>query len=97
MSATVTLDEKAAIPLGAAPCGFAGRIAAIAPDMVGSALLADELENRLLEFGFVEGAHVCILHEGIIGHDPIAVRVDNMTIAIRRREAMAIMVQREDA
>jgi ferrous iron transport protein A len=32
------------------------------------------------------------LHEGIIGRDPIAVRVDNITIAVRRREAMAIVL-----
>ena len=51
-----------------------------------------ELESRLIELGFVEGARVEILHEGILGRDPIAVRVDNVTIAIRRREAMAIIV-----
>jgi ferrous iron transport protein A len=28
----------------------------------------------------------------MFGKDPIAVRVDNATVAIRRREAMAIMV-----
>lgn len=42
--------------------------------------------------GFVEGASVEILHEGVFGRDPIAVRVDNATVAIRRREAMAILV-----
>ena len=57
-----------------------------------SALAADELESRLIELGFVEGARVEILHEGIVGRDPIAVRVENVTIALRRREAMAIIV-----
>ena len=52
-----------------------------------------ELERRLIELGFVEGAAVEILHEGIIGRDPIAVRVNNATIALRRREAMAILVR----
>jgi ferrous iron transport protein A len=42
--------------------------------------------------GFVEGAKVEILHEGIVGRDPIAVRVENVTIAVRRREAMAVIV-----
>ncbi len=51
-----------------------------------------ELESRLIELGFVEGARVEILHEGIVGRDPIAVRVDNITVAVRRREAMAIIV-----
>jgi ferrous iron transport protein A len=57
-----------------------------------SALAADELESRLIELGFVEGARVEILHEGLVGRDPIAVRVENVTIALRRREAMAIIV-----
>jgi ferrous iron transport protein A len=35
---------------------------------------------------------VQILHEGPLGGDPIAVRVNGTTIALRRREAMAIMV-----
>ena len=51
-----------------------------------------ELERRLLELGFVEGAEVEILHEGPLGRDPIAVRVNDYTIALRRREAMAILV-----
>ncbi len=51
-----------------------------------------ELESRLIELGFVEGARVEILHEGIVGRDPIAVRVDNITVAVRRREAMAVIV-----
>lgn len=52
-----------------------------------------ELESQLIEMGFVEGARVEILHEGAIRRDPIAVRVDNVTIALRRREAMAIVVR----
>ncbi len=58
----------------------------------GSALSDIELESRLIELGFVEGARVEVLHEGIVGRDPIAVRVENVTIAVRRREAMAIIV-----
>lgn len=47
----------------------------------------DELQRRLLEFGFVEGASVEVLHEGAIAHDPIAVRLDDMRVALRRRDA----------
>ena len=36
---------------------------------------AAELERRLLELGFVEGASVEVLHEGPVGRDPIARRV----------------------
>ena len=47
----------------------------------------DELQRRLLEFGFVEGARVQVLHEGAIWRDPIAVRLDDMRIGLRRRDA----------
>ena len=76
-------------PLGLARKGFRGRIGAIA---AASSVKAEELERRLLELGFVEGAHVEILHEGPLGRDPIAVRVNDTTIALRRREAMAVLV-----
>jgi ferrous iron transport protein A len=47
----------------------------------------DELQRRLLEFGFVEGAHIEVLHEGAIRRDPIAVKLDDMRVALRRRDA----------
>lgn len=79
-------------PLGNAPRGFSGRIETI--EVVGSSsgLSADELERRLLELGFTEGATIEVLHEGAFGRDPIAVRVNHATVALRRREAMAILV-----
>jgi ferrous iron transport protein A len=80
------------IPLGLAKRGYCGVIQHLAAADAGSALSAIELESRLIELGFVEGARVEVLHEGIVGRDPIAVRVENVTIAVRRREAMAIIV-----
>ena len=80
------------MPLGLARRGYRGVIQELSAATVDSALAATELESRLIELGFVEGARVEILHEGIVGRDPIAVRVDNVTIAVRRREAMAIIV-----
>jgi ferrous iron transport protein A len=56
-----------------------------------------ELERRLLEMGFVEGAMVKVLHEGFIGRDPIAVQLDDMRVALRRREASDILVRKLDA
>lgn len=79
-------------PLGRAKPGFRGRIHTIQAQGNGSGLPPEELERRLIELGFVEGASVEILHEGLIAHDPIAVRVDCATVALRRREAMAILV-----
>ena len=80
------------VPLGVARKGFRGHIDAIAAYDASSGIPPAELERRLLELGFVEGAKIEILHEGLVGRDPIAVRVNHATIALRRREAMAILV-----
>ncbi|PYF01907.1 ferrous iron transport protein A [Rhodopseudomonas faecalis] len=78
--------------LGNARRGFCGTVHAIEAQDVTSTLHPTELESRLIELGFVEGARIEVLHEGVIGRDPIAVRVDNNTIAVRRREAMAVVL-----
>jgi ferrous iron transport protein A len=80
------------LTLGAAPMGFRGRIVSVDMNLQGTGLTGAELERRLLELGFVEGASVEVLHEGLFGRDPIAVRVADSTIALRRREAMAVVV-----
>ena len=77
-------------PLGEGRVGDAGLVADI--------VKADdqpELERLLLEMGFVEGARVELLHEGPMGRDPIAVKVDDMRVALRRREAGFILVVSE--
>jgi ferrous iron transport protein A len=79
------------LPLGLARPGYSGVIRRFAINDAVSTLSAIELETRLIELGFVEGAKIEVLHEGVVGHDPIAVRVENVTIAVRRREAMAII------
>ena len=87
-----------ACPLGSVQLGFKGRISAIQPangsdhSVNSSDRPVEDLESRLIELGFVEGAAVEVLHEGLLGRDPIAVRVDGVTIALRRREAMAVIV-----
>ncbi len=85
-------DARPQLPLGLVSRGFSGVIHRIAAAEAGSALPDIELESRLIELGFVEGARVEVLHEGVVGRDPIAVRVENVTIAVRRREAMAVIV-----
>lgn len=52
-----------------------------------------ELERRLLELGFVEGARVELLHEGLFGRDPIVIKVDDMRVGLRRREAASLLVE----
>jgi ferrous iron transport protein A len=89
------IDQNNAAPqmrLGLAKRGYSGVIHHLDVDKVNSSLPALELESRLLELGFVEGARVEVLHEGIVGRDPIAIRIENVTVAVRRREAMAIVV-----
>ena len=88
----------ATLALGEAAVGFRGRIVALDMSRAHAAgLPRSELERRLLELGFVEGAAVELLHQGVFGGDPIAIRVADATIALRRREAMAIMVAGEEA
>ena len=82
------------ISLGLAKKGFRGRVARVGHPASDGA--AAELERRLIEMGFVEGAAVHLLHEGFLGRDPIAVRVDDATIAVRRREAGLVLVDPED-
>jgi len=85
-------DDAKRMRLGLANRGFRGIISTVVVTEDDHGLSAAELEQRLLELGFVEGASVEILHEGPVGRDPIAVRVNNTTIALRRREAMAILI-----
>ena len=85
-------DVAETTPLGIARRGFCGLVSAITVNGDHLGVSAMEIERRLLELGIVEGVSVQILHEGPIGRDPIAVRVNGTTIALRRREAMAIMV-----
>ena len=79
--------------LGMAPVGFKGRIRAVQVRGDEHGLPAAELERQLIELGFVEGARVEVLHQGLFGRDPIAVRVHETTVALRRREAAAILVE----
>lgn len=85
-------------PLSETKRGDAGVIVRVGAGPVGgvdaqSSDEARELERRLLEMGFVEGARFKVLHEGLVGRDPLAVRLDDLTVALRRREAGAIRVR----
>src|SRR5690242_10353925 len=79
--------------LGDAPVGYRGTIRAIAAECVTASLPPAELERRLVELGFTEGMDVTVLHEGLVGRDPIAVRVGNTTFALRRAEARAVLIE----
>ena len=69
--------------------GNPARIAAIAWER-----LASDEGKRLRALGFDEGADVTVLHRGVFGgRDPIAVRLDQTTIALRRVHARAVTVE----
>ena len=87
---------KPTIALGDAGVGFRGRIHELVVEGSRTGLPGPELERRLIELGFVEGADVELLHQGLFGGDPIAVRVAATTIALRRGEAMAVVVSQQD-
>ena len=86
------MTSNPTIALGEARVGFRGHIRQLSVNGASIGLPGPELERRLIELGFVEGASVELLHQGLFGGDPIAVRVADTTIALRRREAMAILV-----
>ena len=88
-------DAEVVTPLSRFGKGDAGMIVRVGGGRDGRSALPDgELERRLLELGFVEGASVQLLHEGLFGRDPIAVRLDDMRVALRRREAAHVFVRR---
>lgn len=73
--------------------GAAAEIIALDEAAAAITLGAGELERRLIEMGLVEGARIEVLHEGFPRRDPIAVRVGDHTIALRRSEANAVRVR----
>ncbi len=74
--------------------GQRARVIALDETGVVTPLAAGELERRLIEMGLLEGAQLEVMHEGFPGADPIAVRVDEHVLALRRNEARAVRVTR---
>jgi ferrous iron transport protein A len=57
--------------------------------------LAEDEAKRLRALGVDEGAEITVSHRGVFGtRDPLAIRLGNMTIALRRAHACAIEVER---
>ena len=94
-------DDRPLVKLGHGRPGLRGVVMSVGganfASGAGNSAFDAELEKRLLEIGFVEGARVEILHEGFIGKNPIAVRVDAMSVALGRREADAVIVASDSA
>ena len=69
--------------------GRQARIVAVAWDR-----LAMDEAKRLRALGIDEGAELAVIHRGVFGtRDPLALRLGNMTIALRRSHALAIEVE----
>lgn len=81
-----------AITLDRLQRGARARIAAIDWDQLDP---ADA--RRLRHFGFDSGVSVEAIQQGPFGRDPIAIRIGRMSVAIRRRHALAVLVQPEAA
>jgi ferrous iron transport protein A len=77
--------------IGALAPGETGMIVAIDPagdDPAGA--------ERLRQLGFDEGVDVELLHRAPFGGDPLAVRVGNMVVALRRRLAALVLLDVSD-
>ncbi len=85
------------VRLSEAMLGARGTIVDVRAESGGESVGEDELQRRLLEFGFVEGARIELIHEGGIGHDPIAVKLDDMRIALRRSDAADVLIALDPA
>jgi ferrous iron transport protein A len=90
----VIVDLGGCVSLSSVKPGDRGEIVEVRADHAsGHGVDVHELERRLLEFGFVEGARFEVLHEGAIWKDPIAIRLDDMRVALRRRDAEDVWVR----
>ncbi len=78
--------------LGALRKGQCAVVTGLDESAVATPLPPGELERRMIEMGLIEGARVEILHEGFPGSDPLAVRINDHTLAMRRAEAHAVLV-----
>lgn len=52
-----------------------------------------DMETRLREIGFAEGDRVEALHFGLFGKNPMSVKLNGALIAMRKREAKAVIVE----
>lgn len=72
------------IPLSQLPRNQRARIAAISG--------GEAFARKLLEMGIEEGHEVTFLHKGLLG-DPLAIRMNDRIIALRKRDAVHIAVE----
>ncbi len=61
--------------------------------IIGFETVNQSLETRLREIGFAEGDRVEVRHVGLFGRNPMSVRLNGTHIALRRAEAVAVIVE----
>lgn len=54
----------------------------------------DNLTRKLLELGLTEGLELRMAHTGPFGRDPIAIEIHDRCVALRRRDAAHIAVDK---
>ena len=54
----------------------------------------DNLMRKLLEMGLHEGMDLHLAHTGPFGRDPMAIEISDRSIALRRRDASHITIER---
>ena len=84
------LNNDSAVPLTLLQPGESGRISGFEAEAS-----EDPFFLRLLEVGFLPGERVEVLNVSPFGSDPISVQVMEAVYAIRKREAVRILVVRE--
>lgn len=81
--------QKSGVNLDTLPIGAAARIT-----VIDWTAIPDSEGHRLRSLGIDIGAQVEALHKGtLFWRDPIAVRVGRMTVALRRKVALAILCE----
>jgi ferrous iron transport protein A len=92
MSAVVSFEAMSRSPAAATLAqlrkGESARVIGIRSSNVALA----GIERRLAELGFLPGENVRVVARGVLGGDPIAVRVGTSTFALRGFEAECIQV-----
>ena len=68
-----------------------GRVAALVPG-ADLGTTAETALRRLADLGFVPGEYVRIVARGVLGGEPLAVRIGRSTFALRRHEAACVRV-----
>ena len=86
------VSSLAVVPLADLATGAQARVVAVS---AGESAASLELGRRLAELGFLPGEKLRIVARGLMGREPLAVRIGTGTFALRLFEAACIRVTLE--